>query len=331
MPKQVVIISLLLGMCGGWSLGARSQPGDQICLGHQVLLRARPGGTGSVLATVWFGEQVTLLGESASDTVSGRVYVRMRTAEGRTGWADTYMFSEGEGAAVVLAGMPVYQRPMTPTTITDQVTRPGDIVIVLHRVGEWTEIAGRDRTPHGWIRGGNVLSTAVSDLELATLMATAEAEPQPDVRREKLDQLVTMAANSPLQPLLAARRDALPPPRDPVRAIPVQPAAAQALPEQAVSAGTVELTGAIFVLPASAATPGLFDAAHASLPFGSKVVLYFPDNEGFVELTITSRLPAGNKALIGISRTCYELVYGTQPGAKARISYTAPISGNSIP
>lgn len=65
----------------------------------------------------------------------------------------------------------------------------------------------------------------------------------------------------------------------------------------------------------------LFVGYHKSLPIGSKVRVYFPDNPGFVEVEIIGQMRKTRPEVIGLYPECIELIFGNQRPSRIEIAY----------
>ncbi|MEM8886632.1 MAG: hypothetical protein AAGD28_01520 [Bacteroidota bacterium] len=65
----------------------------------------------------------------------------------------------------------------------------------------------------------------------------------------------------------------------------------------------------------------LFVGYHKSLPIGSKVRVFFPDNPGFVEVEIIGQMRKTRPEVIGLYPECIELLFGNQRPSRIEIAY----------
>ncbi|MEL6250535.1 MAG: hypothetical protein AAFR87_00885 [Bacteroidota bacterium] len=65
----------------------------------------------------------------------------------------------------------------------------------------------------------------------------------------------------------------------------------------------------------------LFVGYHKSLPIGSKVRVFFPDNPGFIEVEIIGQMRKTRPEVIGLYPECIDLIFGNQRPSRIEIAY----------
>lgn len=343
---------------------ASADPALYTCVWNNVPVKDAPGKTGANTSVIQFGEAVEFMGDKAYLPEEKRTYIRIRTADGKTGWVHEYLTIPGGSPAVVLGEGVIYKRPATPSTITATRFEAGELVVLEATAGEWISLIGLERKKAGWIQGLDLISTDVRDIELCALMNQARSEKDPLRRTERMQAIAGLAqdARSPLAASFAAQADEarrLPP--APVYAdAPARPAPAQLAPVQQEPAARSVSRSAVLPAVAPPAQPALrtqrmidestgteiayifetggayevkgpdqprsvYYAYHKSLPIGSTVRIQVPGNSGFVDLQVVNRLRSDNPNVVGLSRECMEALFGSRSPGQVTIFYPAEL------
>lgn len=157
--------------------------------GHS--LKSESGSKGKWLASVSFGEKMTLLGEMEND--GKRDYEKVRLLDGKEGWIRGDLIAKGATMAAVKTDAQIYKRPSI-SNITDDVVAMGSLVVVKQKKEEFSEFIARNdaanKRKRGWVLGSNALTTNETDIAAAVMLGKAMAEKNPVKRKEKLDQFV---------------------------------------------------------------------------------------------------------------------------------------------
>ncbi|MEM9935755.1 MAG: hypothetical protein AAF824_19170, partial [Bacteroidota bacterium] len=117
-----------------------------ICLWDGAGLRDGPGRGEKLtyLSTIYFGEQVELLGASELVESTNRTYLKVRLSDGEEGWVHQYLFAENAYLAAILGEAEIYRRPDIMTFKDDNFER-GEVVTVMEEKGEWIKLVGMER------------------------------------------------------------------------------------------------------------------------------------------------------------------------------------------
>ncbi|MEM6260955.1 MAG: SH3 domain-containing protein [Bacteroidota bacterium] len=165
-------------------------PETALCLWDAVGVRSTPGRDSRPFGTVYFGEEVEVLGDTAFVPRENRVYIKIRSKKGIEGWVHKYLFAANGSMVVLLKDADIYKSPGSIATITNVAFKSGSLAAMTDFQDNWVELIGRKRQAVGWIRrdeaNGELLSIADRDIQVASLMAVAEEK---DDLRERLDAL----------------------------------------------------------------------------------------------------------------------------------------------
>lgn len=175
---------------------ASAEPSNKaICLWNPAGLRenAGQGKDNKYLASIQFGEEVILTGESEEVEEGSRTrnYIEMTLADGKTGWSYDYLFAVGASRAVALQPIDIFKRPDL-TTISGKQLAEGSLFAVSDTDKEgWYEVSGPEKKVSGWIQGNNSsYSSDEIDVAVAIKLYQAKAEKSP-VKREAMLKTLT--------------------------------------------------------------------------------------------------------------------------------------------
>ena len=160
-----------------------------VCLWPEVGLRSKAGRGKDAkwLAGMKFGEVVTLTGNEEMD--GDRKYLEMELIDGKTGWANDYLFAVNAQRAVATATLDVYRRPDL-TTFEGKQFEKGEILAVSEDEKDgWREVYGLEKKKAGWIQPNTNYSTDEVDVTVAILYAQALMEKSPLKQEEKLQNI----------------------------------------------------------------------------------------------------------------------------------------------
>lgn len=309
-------------------------------------MRETPGKAGRYLTGVYFGEVVQRMGEEAYVREEERTYLKVRNSAGEVGWVHEFLFSQGQGLAVIMRPSRIYGRPNTVSTLTDKSFLPGELVILVAGHQGWLHLIGREKKKAGWIQGDGNITTRQQELELASLLYVANSKSSDQERQQQLQQLLAEARQlgspmaDPIQMALQGQQyqpamvtgyagshprptpgapavnsrvvpsglaASSPPPARETLSAPRSSRPAVAVPA-AASSGLVTESGEVIIIPDMPDQPDIYYARHRDLPAGSRIFLEIPDNPGFVELRVVGRLPSQSRELIGIPEACYDAI-----------------------
>jgi uncharacterized protein YgiM (DUF1202 family) len=157
--------------------------------GHS--LKAEP--EGKWLATINFGEEMTLLGETENGPKDKREYEKVRLLDGKEGWVRGDLISKSSKLAALKSDAQVYKRPSI-SNITDDMVDMGQLVVIKQEVDEFSEFIARNdvanKRKSGWLLGDKALTTNETDIAAAVMLGKAMAEKNPIKRKDKLKQIV---------------------------------------------------------------------------------------------------------------------------------------------
>lgn len=156
--------------------------------GHS--LREGPDSKSKWLASVSFGEKMTLLGESKSD--DKRTYEKVVLLDGKEGWIRDDLIHKGGKFGVVTKSAQIYSRPSI-SNISDKNVEFATLVVVKQEKEEFKEfIAKNDKSNNrkrGWVLGASTITTDETDIAVAVLLAKAKAENNRTKRKAMLESI----------------------------------------------------------------------------------------------------------------------------------------------
>lgn len=168
-----------------------------VCIWDRAVLRSEPSyEKGKWLASIALGEKVTWLGDTQTDSSSGKKleFHKVRLSDGKEGWALAYVLVRDAVPAAVIQKTYIYQRPDI-LTVTDQAFEPMDLLAVSKIEGDWLEVIGNQRKKSGWIKKDGV-SFREEDVAVAALAYKAFREEDEAVKRQKLLAIIENPALS---------------------------------------------------------------------------------------------------------------------------------------
>ncbi len=158
-----------------------------------------PGNEAKWVASINFGEELTLLNESETDSKTNKSYERVKLLDGKEGWVRADFIAKGAKLAAVATDAQIYKRPGI-SNITDEVISAGTIVVLKGTKDEFSEFISKNdasnKRKEGWLLGEKALTTDDEDLAAAILLSKALAEKNPQKRKEKLAQVADQYPNS---------------------------------------------------------------------------------------------------------------------------------------
>lgn len=156
--------------------------------GHS--LRAEPDGKSKWLASVSFGEKMTLLGENKSD--DKRSYEKVELLDGKEGWIRDDLIHKGGQFGVITKSSQIYSRPSI-SNISDKNVEFGTLVVVKQEKEEFKEfIAKNDKANNrqrGWVLGASAITTDETDIAVAVMIENARSESNRGKRKEMLEMI----------------------------------------------------------------------------------------------------------------------------------------------
>ncbi len=136
-----------------------------------------------------FGNKLQMLGDSAK--IGNGTYFKVKTPDGTEGWSSTWSIAPDAKVAVVVKDASIYKSPDI-TSVTSEKVPMGEIVVVLNNDMEigFNEFFTKDKKSKGWIKAGSGLSESDTDLELAIMISSAEAQKDPEKKLAVYSEIV---------------------------------------------------------------------------------------------------------------------------------------------
>ena len=146
--------------------------------GHS--LREEPGKKGKWLASVTFGEEMTLLGETEKG--DKYTYEKVELSDGKKGWVRDDLIHKGGRMGAITKTSQIYKRPSI-SNISDNELDIATIVVIKQKKDEFTEfIAKNDKSNNrarGWVLGESSITSNELDIAVAVRLSKAMAEGNP--------------------------------------------------------------------------------------------------------------------------------------------------------
>ncbi len=165
--------------------------------GHSA--KETAGNDGKWVASIAFGEELTLLNETETDAKTSKVYEKVKLLDGKEGWVRADFIAKDAALAAVTADAQIYKRPGI-SNISDDMVLAGTVVVVKGHKDEFSEFIARNdaanKRKEGWLLGEKSLTTDETDVSAALLYSKAMNEKVPAKRQEKLKQVVANYPNS---------------------------------------------------------------------------------------------------------------------------------------
>ena len=166
-----------------------------ICIYDKAGLRKEPTtrrytseGKENYLETIRYGEIVEYLGETKVVERERTTYIRVRLQDDQEGWTFEYAFEQNAQRGTMIQSSPLYRRPDL-MTLRDDTLKPGEIVAVIQRQGDWLHVSGRNKGKKGWIQVRDNVSLREKDVYIALLYHKAKESPEA-VRIERLSNVL---------------------------------------------------------------------------------------------------------------------------------------------
>ncbi len=160
-----------------------------ICAWDNVRVHEYPNQGSPNVGTIAYTEEVRHLGREAFVRSENRNYVFVETKDGTQGWISQGFVVAGGGSVVILSDAPIFQKPNTTTTITNQQFSAGEVLILSEFKDGWVRLTGKQKIKDGWVQGYDKLSAESYDIEAASLLATALSLPKQEDRLRELREL----------------------------------------------------------------------------------------------------------------------------------------------
>ncbi|MDX1908483.1 MAG: SH3 domain-containing protein [Bacteroidia bacterium] len=179
--------------------GAAAVAQSAVCLWDQAGLRDKPGKSNDAkyLASINFGEQLTLTGKRVEDsTDSKKPYVEVTLADGKKGWVQEYLLALNATRAVATGNITLYKRPELSTMSGDNLAE-GDLFSFNESQPGWAEVFGKEKKKKGWISlDASSYSQKEADVAVAVMVNTAMREKDPAKQEKLLNEIINNPALS---------------------------------------------------------------------------------------------------------------------------------------
>lgn len=325
---------------------------------ERIGIMIAPSKTSTQIAAIRFGvDPVTLTDEKIQvQEDRKRTYVKVVLPDGTMGWVNEYlMIPNGEGA-LIRQTTDVFQNPVDGITMVRGVAfEAGEPVVKSEFNGAYAFVYGRDRKKSGWVRVESLIFDA-REIRTALLLQKAKEEKNIAKRIEKLDEIrnqsdfssfeIAYLVNNELseaQSLFASGTTTIADNRDVVMttATPTKPmrggdfSTAKTWSERVIKPGDAlenvlvvgdkvysrneQKLSLIQVTDPTRSNSTAFTCYHKSLPIGSKIQMFFPDNPGFIELEVIGNLKQNDG--LGFAAGTIKRLFGDQIPESVNIQY----------
>ena len=163
-----------------------------VCLWDKAGLREKPGTGGQdnkYLATMVFGETVSLTGESEEVASEKRTYIEVRLSDGKQGWVSESLFALNAKLVAATGPIEVYRRPDLLTAKSERF-EAGQLVALLPGDNpDWVEVYGKEKKPQGWVQKDQNMTDDKVEVAVAVLYGKAIEEKNPRKREEQLQAI----------------------------------------------------------------------------------------------------------------------------------------------
>ncbi|MEJ0055310.1 MAG: SH3 domain-containing protein [Bacteroidota bacterium] len=171
-----------------------------ICMLNEAGIRDTPGESGKYLTTLYLSEQVTLIGDSAMATTSGKeyLYYKIQLEDGKQGWVRKDFIAKDVVPAVFTAATSINKRPDL-ASVTDKNFAAMDFVATRPAKDNWVEVTGIPTGEKWFIKGyvhADNLTYDPTDVSFAALFKRASGMKDPEKGNAMMTQL---RANKDLQ------------------------------------------------------------------------------------------------------------------------------------
>ncbi|WP_272150204.1 SH3 domain-containing protein [Tenacibaculum aiptasiae] len=163
-----------------------------ICLLEKLSIRATPKAKGKWITSMSLGEKIELTGEEETDSISKKLYYKVRLIDGKEGWTRASFLAVDGKVATLLKEATVYKRPDLLTK-TDKKYSTMDIIAVLKTQDDWMLVKGKraagEYIEEGWIKAGNLSESSV-DIAVAKFANVAMSNGAMTDRIKALEEIV---------------------------------------------------------------------------------------------------------------------------------------------
>lgn len=184
--KNIISIALISIICWIFVPEASAQDRGEgfgevaVCVYPVAGMRLQAGKNAQYIEPIKYGQEVTLLGDTAYVPSEARVYVRVQSKSGKIGWVHRYLFEMHANQVVVTRDAQIYGSPGAVTTITTAEFKAGELAAMSDFQEDWILLVGKKKEKKGWIRrsgGEEPISVNETDIAIAALMDAAIENP----------------------------------------------------------------------------------------------------------------------------------------------------------
>jgi hypothetical protein len=153
--------------------GSPSTPLLTFCLWNELSVRETPGEKGKYLTSIYLGEKLTLVGDTASEKAGTKRngYHKVQLSDGKQGWVRNDFIAIDAIPAAFVVETNLCKRPDL-ATVTDKNFMTMDFVAARPTNDGWVEVTGK-RTGDKWFSSGYVKTEALTykpiEVEFAVL------------------------------------------------------------------------------------------------------------------------------------------------------------------
>jgi len=170
-------------------------PKPAICLWKEVAIRETPSEKGKYATSIYLGENLTALADTASDITKGRkvIYRKVTLTDGSQGWVREDFIAIDGKAAAFLRDAALYKRPDIMTTSGKNFARMDFVAITKTSEDGWSEVIGK-RVGDSWFSSGWVKSEHLTqrpvDVAFSVFYAKAMELSDEAKRVEEISKLI---------------------------------------------------------------------------------------------------------------------------------------------
>lgn len=318
-----------------------STDGFYICISDTIYLQETPTSS-TPIQTILFGESVQVLEESFLFPSDSNTYLKVQSMDGYIGWLpDSILIPNGE-LAVILSPMRIYKRPATPSTVTNHMCMPGELLILTGNTIEWGASVITNKGIKGWLHQPNeYLSTEITDVEMGKMLSVANLTTDSSQKRRiwgEILELIQQNQSHMATILLTAYHQTYPTEKLSdtsmqtigVRAVSPPPSTLaewRQTSEEFWDSKTntwltqIEESGPIQIRQINTEGQQIYQAAHKSLAIGTKILLAIPQQQGYIEMEITDSMPPNSPYFLGLSQQIVDLFLGVRIPDEMSIFY----------
>lgn len=202
MKKGIIITAVVLAICAliVWlvvrskdetGLGISSK--EAVCIIDGVAIKDAPAPDGKFVATINFGEKLTIEDKKEVETSKGtKIYYKVSLKGGQEGWLKSANIIVASRPAAIAEEAVVYKRPDLITK-SEKVFSPLDIVAVKKLQGDFVEVYGTTKdgkkVKGGWVKLSSI-TFEDKDVAVALYVAKATKIKNNDARMAAIKEIV---------------------------------------------------------------------------------------------------------------------------------------------